>query len=399
MRMASAAARMDEGVGPPAPFGAAPAVSVAVVPALSPPLAAEWQALAAEAAEPNAFAEPWFVDASLRHLAAEPISLVSVRQDGRLIGAMPVLVERHYGRIPVPHVENWRHHHLFLGTPLVRRGHEQPFWRAVLDALDASKWARGFLHVRDLAEHGPVHGALRAVAASLGRPCPTVLRERRAFLQSTLDPIAYYEQTVRKKKRKELGRLRKRLADEGAVVMRELAREAELESWCEAFLALERSGWKGRQGSALACRPATSAFFREAVAGAFHAGRLQVLRMDLDGRPIAMLVNFLTPPGSFSFKTAFDEAFARFSPGVLIQLENLHILDRDDIAWMDSCAAEQHPMIDSLWAERRTLVRVTVPLSGLRRRLAFAAARSLEEASAVRRRLASRGTPAPEQDS
>ena len=47
-------------------------------------------------------------------------------------------------------------------------------------------------------------------------------------------------------------------------------------------------------------------------------------------------------------------------------------------------------MIDSLWAQRRTLVRVTVPLSGMRRRLAFAAARGLEEASAARRRMQAR---------
>ena len=50
-----------------------------------------------------------------------------------------------------------------------------------------------------------------------------------------------------------------------------------------------------------------------------------VSRLDLDGKPLAMLVNFLTAPGSFSFKTAFDEAFSRYSPGVLIQLDNLAI--------------------------------------------------------------------------
>ncbi len=97
-----------------------------------------------------------------------------------------------------------------------------------------------------------------------------------------------------------------------------------------------------------------------------------------------MLVNFLTPPGSFSFKIAHDEAFARFSPGVLIQLANLDILGRGDIDWMDSCAAENHSMIDHLWAERRSIVRVTVPLSGLRRRATYHVCRTLEQASAAR---------------
>jgi hypothetical protein len=64
------------------------------------------------------------------------------------------------------------------------------------------------------------------------------------------------------------------------------------------------------------------------------------------------------------------------------------VLDRADIAWTDSCAAENHPMINSLWTERRTIVRATVPLSGGRRRLVHAAARAIERGSAAFRRLA-----------
>jgi hypothetical protein len=152
----------------------------------------------------------------------------------------------------------------------------------------------------------------------------------------------------------------------------------ELGRWCDEFLVLERAGWKGREGSALSCSPETEAFFRDALVGAWSAGRLQFLRLDLEGRAIAMLVNFLAPPGSFSFKTAFDESHAIFSPGVLIQLENLKILERADIDWMDSCACEAHPMIDSIWRERREIVRVTIRLSGLRRSIVFSACRVLE---------------------
>lgn len=385
MQAGATALRREEGLGSP-PLRARVSHINAVPDALAP----QWQELAAAASEPNAFAEPWFVAPSLHHLAPEPARLIEVREGDTLAGLILVGIEPHYGRIPVPHVENWRHHHLFLGTPLVRAGREAAFWQVLLDVLDDADWAHGFLHVRDLAEGGAVHRGLEQAAAEAGRPCAIVYREQRAFLQSRLSATAYYEETIRKKKRKELARLRNRLAGHGSLETRELRRAEDVQPWCDAFLALERSGWKGRKGSALACRPATEAFFREAVAGAQAAGRLQFLRLDVAGRPVAMLVNFLTPPGSFSFKTAFDEAFARFSPGVLLQLDNLNILDNPGIAWMDSCAAEQHPMIDSLWAQRRTIVRVTVPLSGVRRRLVFAAARGLEEASAARRRLQSR---------
>src|SRR3546814_13945194 len=85
-----------------------------------------------------------------------------------------------------------------------------------------------------------------------------------------------------------------------------------------------------------------------------------------------MLVNFLCPPGGFSFKTAFDEDYARFSPGVLLQQANLDLLEDPKIAWVDSCAAPGHPMIDSVWRERRSLVWMNVPLSSPANRLRFA---------------------------
>jgi CelD/BcsL family acetyltransferase involved in cellulose biosynthesis len=206
------------------------------------------------------------------------------------------------------------------------------------------------------------------------------------LLASDLSPQDYYERTVRKKKRKELKRLQGRLGELGEVAVRRLASAEEVAPWCDAFLALERAGWKGKAGSALACAPHTEAFFRDAIAGAHAAGRLEFLRLDLDRRPLAMLVNFLTPPGGFAFKIAFDEDYARFSPGVLLKIDNLRLLERRDIEWMDSCAVEDHSMINSLWGERRSIVRVTVPLAGVRRQATFRLCRAAENASAALRR-------------
>jgi hypothetical protein len=80
----------------------------------------------------------------------------------------------------------------------------------------------------------------------------------------------------------------------------------------------------------------------------------------------------ICPPASFSYKTAFDEDYARFSPGVLLQYENLSLLERDDITYCDSCAAQGHPMIDSLWTGRRAIGRYSVAIGGSGRRALFA---------------------------
>ena len=379
---AGAASSFQLGAGATVPV-ARPLIVRVISPAELVELGDPWLELARSAAEPNAFAEVWFLTASLAHLEApRDLMIVVVSNGDELIGLLPVHRAGLYGRIPVPHVRNWVHAHCFLGTPLVRAGWEEPFWLETLTFLDGQAWAAGFMHLECLTENGSVHLGLAAAARLLGRRCDVVHRKERAFLESELCALEYYERTVRKKKRKELNRLSARLSELGEVRLHMLHEESDVAAWSETFLQLEKSGWKGERGSALACASGTADFFRAAVKGAFSAGRLDFLRLDLDGRPLAMLVNFITPPGSFSFKIAIDESFGRFSPGVLIQLENLRVLERPELRWMDSCAAENHPMINSLWAERRSIVRVTVPLAGSVRAATFRICRFAESLSA-----------------
>jgi CelD/BcsL family acetyltransferase involved in cellulose biosynthesis len=369
-------------LGPRAALAHAPAAPVARLCPLREAvaeLAEDWTRLAAEAAEPNPFYEHWFVAAA--SAAAGEVELLEVRRGAKLIGLMPITVESGYAKLPVRFAVNWRHDQMFVGTPLVAAGEEEAFWRAALDLLDGDSRLT-LLHLRSMVEGGPVHHGLIAA-----RDCDVAYREVRAFLETDLAPEAYYEQAVRAKKRKELRRQFNRLAELGALAFRRFGEGDDLAEWSDAYLRLEKAGWKGEAGTAFACSPARAQFFRDLIAGAHAHGRLEFLRLDLDGKAVAMLANFRCPPGGFSFKTVFDEDHARFSPGVLIQRENLDILADPEIAWMDSCAAEDHPMIDSFWRERRSIVRVTVPLAGVRRRAIHALCRTLERGAAQVRKL------------
>ena len=198
-----------------------------------------WDRLAAEASEPNVFAERWFVAAGVRHLLPDgQTHIVSVwRGRGELIGLLPVRIERRYGRTPVAHVQNWLHHQSCLGTPLFRRGEVKAFWMLAIAALDEAPWARGCFHRTELVEDGAVHRGLVEAAASLGRPCAAVHRAKRALLESRLSPQAYYEQAVRKKKRKEIGRLSARLRELGEVSISRAASPEEAAHYCDEFLA------------------------------------------------------------------------------------------------------------------------------------------------------------------
>ncbi|QLC22397.1 GNAT family N-acetyltransferase [Parasphingopyxis sp. CP4] len=359
-----------------------------VLPAnISPALCAQWSVLADQAADPNCFAERWFLEPSLALLAEQDevkLALVT-SMDGLLVGLIPLAYDPTYGRLPVGNVMNWRHHHSFLGSPIVRRGMETDFWIALITALDMGPWSANLMHISDLPANSRSLYGLQNAAAKLGRPCDTVLRKQRAMLKSNANPSDYWEANVRKKKRKELNRLAKRLSEQGQLSFRTLEADESATPWIEAFLELERRGWKGRQGTALACNPNEAEFLMTVAQGAHAARKLDFHRMDLDGKPIAMLINFLTGKGGFSYKIAFDEDYARYSPGILIEQYNLRILDRSDIDWVDSCATENHAMIESIWAERREIVRVTVPIGSQRNRWVFRASRMAEDASSTLR--------------
>ncbi len=341
----------------------------------------EWDLLANQASEPNPFMERWYIEPALSHVAPADVEIIAVH-DGGLMGIIALHGEANYAGLPLRHRRNWLNHNAFLGTPLVRKGGEIRFWQLLLAHLDTLRGSDLFLHLSGLPTEGPMAAALGHVCRAERRRFALVHREERALLEHGLAPEAYLETHVRGKKRKELRRQHKRLAEEGMLAFERLSGTEALDAWVDEFLALERAGWKGTNGSALSCAPGTEALFRHCLHGAAAAGKLERLALRLDGRAIAMLATFLSAPGAYSFKTAFDEDYARFSPGVLLQIENLALLERSDILWCDSCAAADHPMIDSLWAGRRNIGRYSVAIGGTARRVAFAALLTAERTKA-----------------
>lgn len=338
----------------------------------APAFLSAWQRLAVHACEPNPFFEPWFLLPSLRQWGGDSAVMVKAWfVDDRLCGLLPVMRSaRYYGHFAT-HAAGWLHANAFCGAPLIAAGHEDAFWRALLAHFDRSPRRALFLHLPGMPADGPANAALDRVLAASGRGQYIVADERRALLSGDVTAEAYLEQAMSAKKRKELRRQHNRLAEAGTLTFERRADDDGIGTWTDEFLALEAAGWKGTEGSALASAADTRGFFVDALAGAAAAGRLERLALRLNGRAIAMLVNFITPPGAYSFKTTFAEEYARFSPGMLLQLENLALIERPEIAWTDSCAAEGHPMIERLWRGHRRVVSRNIAIGGPLRRALF----------------------------
>jgi CelD/BcsL family acetyltransferase involved in cellulose biosynthesis len=86
----------------------------------------------------------------------------------------------------------------------------------------------------------------------------------------------------------------------------------------ETFFALERSGWKGRKGSAIDCDAAHRRFYTDLAEAAARAGYFSLYFLDLNGTPIAAHFGFALGGAFHTLKCAYDESYRLCAPGHLI---------------------------------------------------------------------------------
>lgn len=321
-----------------------------------------WEGLAEQAVEPNVFYAPWALLSSARHLhAGQGLRvLLFFRDDGRTLdGLLPLFEKRCAG--PLSTLHSYRHRYCFSSEPLLCRGREAEVARSFVAWLHARRFRCPLLSLRGLDGEGAWLRALLPALEQQGIRYRQGEPARRALLRIEGGLDAFLERTPAKK-RKEYRRLRERLEALGEFRVQVLRASDDLREWLDAFIALEIRGWKGREGTALGSRPECRRFFEELACSAHERGQLMMVRMSLDGRPLAMLCDLLAPPGRYAFKTAYDEDYSRYAPGVLLELENACLAFREPrgAAWLDSCAAPDNALLNRLYPDRRALCDLTI---------------------------------------
>jgi hypothetical protein len=121
----------------------------------------------------------------------------------------------------------------------------------------------------------------------------------------------------------------------------------------------------------------------QAVTGLARDGKARIGSLIAAGRPIAALVTLESGTTAWCWKIAYDESFARYSPGVQLLLETTQeLLDDPNVTRADSCATAGHPMIDHIWRERLGLADLLMSV-GPQQHRAFALAGTLERARRI----------------
>jgi CelD/BcsL family acetyltransferase involved in cellulose biosynthesis len=348
---------------------------------------AEWAALAERAAVDNIFFAPEFILPLARHLGGA-ISLATVRLGGRLIAAAPIARAR-LGRL-APAVRLFANDYAPLGAPLVDRDYVVT---AAVGLIEGATAGGRSLVVPDMPLDGPLAEAFAKAARDARRPVTVVGAHQRGALDQTGAGAVAPREGLSARRRREYRRQMLRLADHGVVKFETAQSVDAVTKAFEAFLTLEAAGWKGRRGSALLSDNATAMFARAAVAALAAVGRARIDAIRLAGRPVAMLVTLMAGSTAYSWKIAYDETFARFSPGAQLMLEAGRALLADGPATrIDSCAVADHPMVDHVWKDRVAIGTMIIgpPGGGIIHNAGVAAAKAELSARGLVRRLKQR---------
>jgi CelD/BcsL family acetyltransferase involved in cellulose biosynthesis len=318
-------------------------------------IAAPWDELIRRASS-NVFMNPAALHAaSETHFAKVHMLLAWEEGTGprRLVGVW-ALQQRKPAPVWPTLLEALPYDYAFLSSPVVDPDFVAEVIPAFLAAIEQSPSLPNVVSLKDLDAESPSYAAI--VGALSAHGCAQLK------LSQSERPVATREVGVKKSgsTRKKLRQDWNRLSALGTVDVVNVRAPGEVSQAFEAFLALEAGSWKGAQGTALLCDPADAAFVRRLVGDLAERQNASVALLRVDGKAIAAQVLMYCGSTAYTWKTAFDAEYGKYSPGaLLIDKVTEELFATPGIETIDSCSAEGSFMAQ-LWAGRRTMVDLLV---------------------------------------
>jgi CelD/BcsL family acetyltransferase involved in cellulose biosynthesis len=278
-----------------------------------------WDKLYARASAPRATLSYEWVSAAWRHIA-EPeggrLCIIAVHNtEGRLLALWPIAVAAHHRLWSRARqiCASWDYNDILLDSnedpgPLVELA-----WQALTRASGAD-----LITLALVPAASPLHRLLKAKAATV--------TDQTAIQTIAWDGFANWQSYYRGiSDRAGWDRRERRLGEQGQVAMALANTTSEAANALRWLLAQKRI-WLGRKGksSEWLHRPGYEDFLVSSVETIRDVARIAVFTLSLDGKLIAVQASLVDNQRMFCQHTAFDPAFAKFSPGILVLKHTLN---------------------------------------------------------------------------
>lgn len=315
-----------------------------------PDFAGPWEELAARA-EANVFMSPTALRAATDTGFAK-IHVLLAWDDGvsprRPVGFW-ALGERRALPLAPAVLESLPYNYAFTSNAVVDEACTDGVVAAFFEAIRRDSRLPKLISLRSFEADTPVHAAMVRELAGAG--------QYREFLR--LDrPFADRQNGVKKSgsTRKKLRQDWNRLSATGPAEVVNDREPAAVAAAFETFLAMEAAGWKGEQGTALLCSADDARFVRRLIGDLAARRQASVALLRAGEATVAAQVLLYSGARAYTWKTAFDAGFSRFSPGaLLVDKVTEQLLEAGGIDVIDSCSAADGFMAQ-LWTGRRAMV-------------------------------------------
>jgi CelD/BcsL family acetyltransferase involved in cellulose biosynthesis len=258
------------------------------------------------------------------------------------------------------------YNYAFLSNPVVEPEFMNETLAAFFAAIEDERSLPNVIRFRYLDANSDTYAAVLKTLAERGAQTLKLSERERPFV--TREFGLKRSGSTRKKLRQDWNRL----GGLGAVeVVNDRSREPAQEAF-ETYLTMEAASWKGAQGTALLCDDTDATFARQFIAGLAAERSASVALLKVDGRAVAAQVLLYCGTMAYTWKTAFDAEFAKFSPGaLLVDKMTEQLFATEGIEAIESCSPEGGFM-NQIWDGRRATVDLLADL-GPRRSLGFKA--------------------------
>jgi len=349
-------------------------------PELVEQIADEWRRLCDESGDEEVFYRPEWAQAYLQAFESKAdVIIISVCSGAKLRGILPLVRRRIIvGGLPIVKLTLPANVHSLRASLTVCPGEEsatvlQALWQAAKsvpqwDTLDVANVVEGsgLDRLVALAQADGYRTARKRTSQTLYLP----ITASSAAANSDKSAQPPWLAGTRPKFRSHLRRAKRQLEDQGTLELKHYS--AADPAALEKFYALEASGWKGAEGTAINCLPHTRQFYDAVAQAAARYGYLSLDFLELNGKPIAGHFGFNLRGRYFLAKAGYDESFRRHGPGQLLVNEILSQTPQRGLHEFDFVGPATWD--ESRWASaRRTNYRVFIFRKGLYGTLLYAA--------------------------
>jgi CelD/BcsL family acetyltransferase involved in cellulose biosynthesis len=278
-----------------------------------------WDDLVRAMPRPSPFLLHGWLREWLRHYGGESeLAVQAAFRDGRLVGAFP-LFRKYWRGLRVARFLGGAHPS--LADLLLAPGEDGAVGAALLERASSE---------HDFAELFGLAGQSRA--ASIAGPAQLQLFERAVapVLELTDDWDAIYAAKVSVGRRKDERRRRRRLEERGPVELSVASSPEAVESALADAFRLHEHRWQGRKEDTSAfVTPDGISFHRDALRALAADDVVRLFTIRLGGLAIAFELTFELSGRLYLYRTAFDPAFARYGPGLLVLLDVIAYASRE----------------------------------------------------------------------